>query len=388
MIGKFTTTNTTVNRDGPKGDWFHIQEDYRRSYIKAFYAVYNNYKKLVKQGLPYRKDYAANGFVAALTLLTSTAIGTSDEIFMKAHDEKGWKTTIYPFISGRRKVAIAEREVNEVIRTGYLYREPDGKGKMHPNILDFFNNAESLQYIRTATYKIPAKDFEIIRDSSDDEDPEETSLDYYAYSSKQARKELTAQVTVVDLTAIQERSLRKRKSPPPKPMKTKSPSSHGYPLPTIPTLPKPVTKKTVVKKSTIAQKRLKKATIPTEQRKKPPPELSTTPIDTTVEVVQSKTRPVAEIPEQAVQPLTTSTDATRGAEVDILATSMKDVEKSVDTPPRTPHGNNDQDISEDDTEMLEQEEHVARRTVMDTPRTPEDNDEDKTESSDRNDKSI
>jgi hypothetical protein len=251
MVGQSTVSNTTSDKNsGVKGDWYNIKEEYRMGYIRAFYATFNNYNQIVKRGLPYRKDYTENGVVAAMTLIISTAIGTSDETFMKALDEVGWETTIYPFIAGRRRIALAEQDVKQVIDNGKLFRSPEGNGIVYPSILDFYHHTKKLHHIRMKTPKVSLNKIKVTRDNSEDEGPKAVTMDYYEWSSDITRtgkdKDGTREDIIIDIDAAPAKSLRQRKSPPIKPpikkhaSATKQPQiNRMLPLPTTP-------KKTIV----------------------------------------------------------------------------------------------------------------------------------------------
>ena len=144
MIGEITVTNIKVTKTS---DWFHIKEKHHKEYIHAFYASYTNYKNTVHPGTSYRKEYINNGLIAAMTLMISTAIGVSDETFMKAVDPTNWKKKVYPFISGRRKLTRAEQDTSRLISTGkFLNRQ--GKGVIPPSIIDFFDHIYPLRNLK------------------------------------------------------------------------------------------------------------------------------------------------------------------------------------------------------------------------------------------------
>jgi hypothetical protein len=275
MIGQITTSNSTSTKESKlKGDWFHIREQHRMGFIRAFYAAFNNYNQIVKRGLPYRKDYTENGLIAVMTLIMSTAVGTSDEMFMKAFDEIGWETTIYPFISGRRRIALAEHDVKQVINNGKLFRSPEGNGVFSPSILDFYHHTKSLHHIRAKTPKVSMNKIKVTRDSSEDEGPKAVTMDYYEWSSDINRKgteeaSTTQDDTVIDIDATAARSLRQRKSPPPNKQPTKEqPINRTFPLPVTP-------KKTIVgskrarSQKTVSKRNPSKTNTPVSQRKPP-----------------------------------------------------------------------------------------------------------------------
>ena len=120
MVGEATVTNIKVTKTS---DWFHIKEKYYKDYIHAFYASYVNYKHTVHPGTSYRKEYINNGLIAAMTMMISTAIGVSDETFMKLIDPINWKKTVYPFVSGRRKLTRAEQDTSKMISTGIFLQQ-------------------------------------------------------------------------------------------------------------------------------------------------------------------------------------------------------------------------------------------------------------------------
>jgi predicted transcriptional regulator len=163
MIGETTVTNIKVTKTS---DWFHIKEKHHKEYIQAFYASYTNYKNTVHPGTSYRKEYINNGLIAAMTLMISTAIGVSDETFMKAVDPTHWKKKVYPFISGRRKLTRAERDTSNLIRTGnFLKRQ--GKGVIPPSIIDFFDHIYPLRELKKDETTVPVRTFVNVKEDSD-----------------------------------------------------------------------------------------------------------------------------------------------------------------------------------------------------------------------------
>jgi hypothetical protein len=107
----------------------------------------------------------------------------------------------------------------------------------YPSILDFYHNTKALQHIRTASSKISINKLQVTRDSSEDEGSEVHTMDYYEWSSDNAKKEkaqLSEKVTVVDLTAMASRTMRKRKTPPPKSSTSKAQINRTFPIPTPP----------------------------------------------------------------------------------------------------------------------------------------------------------
>jgi predicted transcriptional regulator len=171
MIGETTVTNIKVNKTS---DWFHIKEKHHKEYIHAFYASYTNYKNTVHPGTSYRKEYINNGLIAAMTLMISTAIGVSDETFMKAVDPTNWKKKVYPFISGRRKLTRAERDTSNLIATGkFLNRQ--SKGVIPPSIIDFFDHIYPLRNLKKDELEAPVDTFVNVPEESDTQDERQTN---------------------------------------------------------------------------------------------------------------------------------------------------------------------------------------------------------------------
>ena len=225
MIGQKTVSNVTIDKKS-RSDWFHINEKYRKNYIMAFYAAFRNYGNTVHKGNPYRKENTENGMIAAMTLMISTAIGASDDTFLKALDEENWKKSIYPFISGRRKIVKAEAGTKAIIDEGRFQVDSDGRGRIHSSVIDYFDHAYPLRSIRKDKPKINVARFENEREESDEEPPVKT-IDYFA-TAEQKRRE---SISIVDIDAPPTgRALRKRKDPPssqpstPRPKKKTTPT--------------------------------------------------------------------------------------------------------------------------------------------------------------------
>jgi len=234
MIGEATVTNiTTGSSNKGRSDWFHIKEQYRSEYIRGFYAAYGNYKNTVHPGTKYRKEYVNNGMIAAMTLLISTSIGASDEIFLKAVDHDNWKRNVYPFISGRRKLTSAEKDLGNLIVTGKFKPATGGTGVLPPSIIDFFDHAYPLKDIVKPTHTVRVAEFNITRDDSDQDKEPQTETFFDVTTDITKTKPSTKKVKTDTVTRI----LRERKS-------IESPSSppsqnenRTFPLP----LTKPIT---------------------------------------------------------------------------------------------------------------------------------------------------
>jgi hypothetical protein len=226
MIGQKTVSNVTIDKRS-KSDWFHINEKYRKNYIMAFYAAFRNYGNTVHKGNPYRKENTENGMIAGMTLMISTAIGASDDTFLKALDEENWKKSIYPFISGRRKLVKAEAGTKAIIDEGRFQIGPDGRGRVHPSIVDYFDHAYPLRSIVKDNPRVNVAQFVNEREESDEEPPVKTN-DYFEATERKKRESLSIEDIDAPSTG---RALRKRKDPPsgqpstPRPKKKTTPSS-------------------------------------------------------------------------------------------------------------------------------------------------------------------
>jgi hypothetical protein len=238
IIGALTVSN--ISTPGNKSDWFHINERYRRNYINAFYASYSNYHNSVRKGYPYRKENINNGFIAAVTLMTSTAIGASDEIFLTAVDQDNWKKTVYPYISGRRKLTRAEVDTKQVIDKGTFQRvQGRNGGKIHDSILDFFNHTKALADMELPEHTVNITRFNITRDDSDN-GPDTKTEDYFEVSKRKATTVNQEEVTEIGSTS---RTLRKRKKPP-----SDTQSAPSTPKPVHVAKPRSTTKKSGLKR--------------------------------------------------------------------------------------------------------------------------------------------
>ena len=229
MVGEATVTNITVNE---KSDWFHIKEVYRKQYIQAFYASYNNYKNTVHSGTSYRKEYINNGVIAAMTLMISTAIGVSDEIFMKAIDPVDWKKSVYPFISGRRKLTPAEKDTGTIIREGQFKVKTGQKGVIYPSIIDFFDHTFPFRTVEKIPSKVNINTFTNITREESDQEREKKVDTYFDVERKTKRAKTSAESAE---TKVTDRKLRERKSPTIEPPSPSTPQqiNRTYPLPTL-----------------------------------------------------------------------------------------------------------------------------------------------------------
>ena len=259
MVGEATVSNISV---GGRSDWFHIKETYRNQYIQAFYASYSNYKNTVHPDTSYRKEYINNGVIAAMTLMISTAIGVSDETFMKAIDENNWKKTVYPFVSGRRKLIPAEKDAGIIIREGEFHQILEGQeriGVIHPSIIDFYEHTfpfknikkispeENIKVIHPLTidffdhtypFKIVKKNPSSVyvgrfNNTREDSDPDSEVPDTDTYFDVERKTKRTKTSTESTEIILSDRKLRTRKSPTIEPPSPSTPQqvNNTYPLP-------------------------------------------------------------------------------------------------------------------------------------------------------------
>jgi hypothetical protein len=218
MIGEATVTNiTTKSSNKGRSDWFHIKEQYRSEYIRGFYAAYGNYKNTVHPDTRYRKEYVNNGMIAAMTLLISTSIGASDEIFLKAVDHDNWKKNVYPFISGRRKLTSAEKDLGNIIVTGKFKPATGGTGVLPPSIIDFFDHAYPLKDIVKPTHTVRVAALSVNREDSDQDKEPYTKTFFDVTTDITKTKPSTEKVKTGTVTRIlrERKSIESPSSPPP-----------------------------------------------------------------------------------------------------------------------------------------------------------------------------
>jgi hypothetical protein len=119
VVGSVTVSNAGIEREH---DWWMIRESDRTRFINGFYAAYNNYRWVVQPGCGslFRHERVSNGLVAALTTMISTAIGATDEVFMRTIDDRNWARTVYPFVAGHRPLGSSHLSIQSIIKRGQL----------------------------------------------------------------------------------------------------------------------------------------------------------------------------------------------------------------------------------------------------------------------------